>query len=60
MKGYRKISDGSLYCSSAYRKIEDNYALDEDVRSVIHSSIIGENEKSGCEEYYVVVYKKVK
>ena len=60
MKGYRKIGSGALHCSSMYREMEDNYNLDEDVRSVVHSPIIGENEKSGCKEYYVVVYKKVK
>lgn len=58
MKGYRKISEGCIHCSSVYAKENDNYALDEYIRGAVHSPILGENEKSGCEEYCVVVYKK--
>ena len=58
MKGLRKISQGEIHCSTALAKAESNYALDDDIRSVVHSSILGENEKSGCESFFVIVYKK--
>jgi hypothetical protein len=58
MKGYRKISEGSIHCSTEWAKCESNYALDDEIRTNVHSPILGENEKSGCEEYYVVIYKK--
>lgn len=58
MRGYRKIGDG-LLCSSALSCAQnDNYELDENIRSVVHSLIIRETQKSGCEEYYVIVYRK--
>jgi hypothetical protein len=59
MKGYRKISMGIIHCSTMYAEEEDNYALDEYIRSGVHSPILEENTKSGCEEFCVVVYKKV-
>lgn len=58
MKGYRKIGSGSLHCSSMFARSGNNYELDDQIRGIVHSSILGENEKSGCQEYYVVVYKK--
>lgn len=58
MKGYRKIGSGSLHCSTMFARFGDNYELDDQIRAVVHSSILGENETSECQEYYVVVYKK--
>lgn len=63
---------GGMFCMRGYRKIgygylngkpegcdEENSDLDDQIRSCVHSPIIGEMEKSGCSEFYVVVYKKV-
>jgi len=58
MKGYRKIAQGSLTSSKRDVKEQDNYDLDDQIRSIVHSAIIGETEKSGCEDYVVVVYKR--
>jgi hypothetical protein len=59
MKGYRKISDGSIHCSAMFCDLDDNYELDSDIRSKVHFPIIEETQRSRCEEYYVVVYKKI-
>lgn len=58
MKGYRKITSGCITSSRRDVANNDNYDLGDQIRSVVHSAIIGETEKSGCCEYYVVVYKK--
>jgi hypothetical protein len=59
MKGYKKIASGSLTSSRLGVKCNDNYDLDDQIRSVVHSAIIGNTEKTGNQEYFVVVYKKV-
>jgi hypothetical protein len=60
MKGYRKIGSGDVRCDRRMCIEEnDNYELDCQIRSVVHSAIIGETNKSGIEDFYVVVYKKV-
>ena len=58
MKGYRKISSGCIVgCSESCEK--ENGYMDDQIRYVVHSFMIEEMQKSGTEEFYVVVYKKV-
>jgi hypothetical protein len=59
MKGFLKIGSGELHSSKECVEDNDNYELDGQIRSVVHFVIIEETTKSGCEDYYVVIYKKV-
>jgi hypothetical protein len=58
MKGYYKIGSGMIHCDKKCVADNDNYQMDSEIRTVVHSVIIGETERSGCEEFYVVVYKQ--
>jgi hypothetical protein len=60
MEGYRQIGKGSLRCDKECVNSNDNYQLDEEIRGAVHSTIIGETMHSGCEDFYVIVYKKLR
>ena len=59
MKGYRKISEGSIEVNRALMDLDDNYDLDEQIRRIVHSPILDECERSRIRDYRIVVYKKV-
>jgi len=59
MKGYRKICEGTIHAKKESDTDGDHADMDEQMRIVAHSGIIGEMENSGCQDFYVVVYKKV-
>jgi len=59
MRGYRKIGSGPVTSSLGGISANDNYELDEQIRTVVHSPIIEKTRETGEEEYYVVVYRKV-
>ena len=59
MKGYRKISEGSLKGWPEASKFENSY-LDDQIRCVVHGPIIDAMQSDHLvSEFYVVVYKKV-
>jgi hypothetical protein len=59
MKGYRKICEGTIRAEKASDTNGDYADMDQQIRIVVHSGIVGEVENSGCQDFYVVVYKKV-
>ena len=59
MKGYRKIGSGIIHCDKKCVAGDDNYEMDGEIRTVVHSAIIGETKNSGCEEFKVVIYKSL-
>jgi hypothetical protein len=60
MKGYRKIHDGSITVNILDTIHDDNYTMDEDIRSQVHSPILGhvEKTKGRSNEFVVVIYAK--
>jgi hypothetical protein len=59
MKGYHKISGGCLRGVTEGCD-EDNAYLDDQIRGIVHGSIIEQMNKDKTSEFYVVVYKKVR
>ena len=59
MKGYKKISEESVEVNRALMELDDNYDLDEQIRSAVHSPILGECKRTNIRDYKIVIYKKV-
>jgi hypothetical protein len=60
MKGYRKICEGTIHADrESYVVNNDYYEMDRQIRNLVYSRILEDLQRFNCEDFYVVVYKKV-